>query len=512
MSLATNLELQDHVEIIGHREGGYIDCWVPMGLIDNEEVPVKEDWARSLADNMKRAAERVGGTGQDTPITLGLLEGQTTLKIIDGFHRSAALKLRGELRVYATVKHTDLDGLFDDRIFTAKDHAHVRFSRVVQWIREIWGHTDLSEKMTVEQAVLLYRYDTDGSKLGLDSKDVTLAKAWVQKKEKQWNMQSMTIHSHLKIAEAVDPQLVHSTREKKDGKVLDAPTQSIIKIFSEHLPNDFPKQNLIMQVAMEHNLKGPEVTALCMAIKECPNIREAEATIGAIDWEVWEPVYGESKQRALRRAHDPRYKGALVLAVATKEVANVHDRIRQSKERKEEVDAAMKTKAREAFVAAMNLSEELGKLVTQLALLAGEKPPALIRPQTNEEKNAEEKKRAALRAHDMDLYKSPVMRDEEPTEPEAPPDLYDRRRGMALTPAPVSAVRSSSESLVPTSPREVVFRDKLTAFLIGDQETMPLIDSELEARWARRFLKGYDELGLDSLREEVAIVVDSVLG
>ena len=66
-------EILSKVEIIGIREGGLVECFVPFTLIDNEEVPVKEEWAEQLAQQMGDIAETEGGTGQHMPVTLGYI-------------------------------------------------------------------------------------------------------------------------------------------------------------------------------------------------------------------------------------------------------------------------------------------------------------------------------------------------------------------------------------------------------------------------------------------------------
>ena len=369
--------LLDRLDITNTREGGFIDCYVPAELIDYEEVPVKEEWAQSLATEMRQLVDEDGGTGQITPITLGYIEGEPTLKIIDGFHRDAALRINGEERRYATVKPTTWDKLYDARIFLAKDHVHVRFSRVVQWIREAWEFSGLSEKLSVEQAVLLYRFDTDGSKLHLDPVDVAAAKAWIQRKEEQWQMASMTIHSHLMIAANVDPALVHSTREKKDNRVLDAPTQVIIKIFSDTLPNDFPMQNLVMDVAKQHNLTGPQVKALCVQVKDCQDVSEAQALLSGIDPDAIRPEYAETQQRALRRKFDPRFKGATVLNKVVQDTADIRARVSKTLRDREPVDTAMKNQLREARAAADGVIKDLATLVTELTVLIGDRRPSV---------------------------------------------------------------------------------------------------------------------------------------
>lgn len=365
--------LWGRVDVVGSREGGLIDCFVPAELIDFEEVPVKEEWAQSLAREMRQKSCTDGGTGQMAPIILGYIEGEPTFKIVDGFHRDAALRINNEDVRYATVVRTTWDKLYDDRIFLAKDHVHVRFSRVVQWIREAWEFSGLADMLTVEQAVLMYRFETDGSKLGLKAEDATEAKSWIQRKEEQWQMAAMTIHSHLKIAENVDPQLVHSTREKKDSRVLDAPTQVIIKIFSDMLPNDFPMQNLVMDVAKQQNLKGPQVKALCATVKECGDIAEAQTAVAGIDWDNWQPEYGSTTKKALRRASDPRFKGSTVLNRVIQDTANVRERVQQSLQVREPVDEAMRQRLQETRDSAEAVIQELAGLATDLTLLIGDK-------------------------------------------------------------------------------------------------------------------------------------------
>ncbi len=358
-------------EVIGIREGGIVDCWVPTELIDHEEVPVKEEWARSLANEMNDIAESNGGTGQLSAVVMGLIEGEDKLKIMDGFHRDAALINNGEKRVYSAVQLTDWDGLYDVRIFTAKDHAHVRFSRVVQWIREVWDFSDLADKMSIEQAVLLYRFETDGSKLGIDPEDVSTAKAWVARKEEQWDMAAMTIHSHLKVAETVDPKLIHSTREKRKSAKLEAPTQAIIKVFSEHLPNDFQLQNLVMEQAKDHNLTGPEVKTLSdLVAGEDPE--EAQSKLSKVNFDELKPSLGKSQQKAQRRSHDARHKGASVFTRAEWEIQSVLRRAQLSVERGEEIDDDMAVNIFEAVSRADALMADIARTAIALNQLLGE--------------------------------------------------------------------------------------------------------------------------------------------
>jgi hypothetical protein len=363
-----SISLLSQTNILYERQGGLYECYVPTELIDHEEVPVKQDWAVSLARQMRQKSDERGGSGQQTAIRLGWIEGEQKFRIIDGFHRDAALMLNGEASIYATVEQTDWDTLYDDRIFTAKDHAHVRFSRVVKWIQEVWEHSGLEHELTVEQAILLYRFGSDGSKLGIKPELAQKAKDWVARKEQQWDVKAMTIHSYLQTAESVDPLLVNATREKQSGHQLTAPTQQIIKILSSDLPNEFALQNIVWEEAKAHNLKGPQVKALCLMVRD-RDVADARHLLEKCDIADIEPAFAETKGRQLRRAADPRHKGAAVLEAARVEIERVNLRVQQSLERHEAVDREMINNLNETINKARELQKALGNLATNIAAL-----------------------------------------------------------------------------------------------------------------------------------------------
>lgn len=362
--------------ISAEREGGLVECRVPADLIDSEEVAVDVQHAESLAAQMRDLSVSEHGTGQQARINVALVPGQSLLKIIDGFHRNAALRINGQTMIDVTAKATNWDGLYDQRIFDAKKHPHLRFSRVVQWMREIWAISGLeSEGMALEQAILMYRYDFDGARLGFTPEQAALAKQWVASKEKQWDIAAMTIHGQLKVAEHVDPKLVHATREKKRGDLLEAPTQAILKIFSEKIPDNFPLQSLVMQAAKENNLGGPYVSAVCDKVMDCKTIDDAIEVIDAIDWDNLDPAYRTTTDRALRQAYDARTRGALVLRNATSEIAGVIRRAELVVERGEPITPEMHPKILEAIQRSEDLITDLGTLIGKLSDFVREEVP-----------------------------------------------------------------------------------------------------------------------------------------
>ena len=63
---------------------------------------------------MRQISHEKGGSGQQSPIRVGWIEGENKFRIIDGFHRDAALIENSETSIYATVKVVTWDELYDD--------------------------------------------------------------------------------------------------------------------------------------------------------------------------------------------------------------------------------------------------------------------------------------------------------------------------------------------------------------------------------------------------------------
>ena len=183
----------------------------------------------------------------------------------------------------------------------------------------------------------------------------------------------MTIHSYLQTAESVDPILVNATRDKKSGRTLTAPTQQMIKLFSATLPNQFELQHIVWEQAKAYNLKGPQIKALCDLVKD-KDSTEARAALSETDIANIEPAYAETTGRRLRRAADPRHKGAVALRAARIEIERVNQRVQQSLDRREEVDPEMLKNLNETVREARVLQTQLGSLATKIAELKARLP------------------------------------------------------------------------------------------------------------------------------------------
>lgn len=364
--------LSTNVNLLGERGSGQYIGEVPIDVVDYEEVPVREDWAGDLAVQMQETAKRETGTGQQEPIQLGWVRGESKLRIIDGFHREAAVRRNGSPSVFAVVKEIDINTLYDERIFNAKNHVYVRFSRVVHWMKEVWEHSGLSDKLTLSQAANLQTFNTSGARLGLAAEDVDAAKAWIKRKSELWQLHPMTIKDHLEIADTVAMDLVLATREKISSHKLEAPTQAILKVFKNSLPHQHELQRVVMETAIVNNLTGPQVKAVCTKVKSCTDRESAQAIIDEIDWDVWNAEYSSETERKLRRRHDARFQGARILAPALEAIERGNTRAQQSLDREEEVTPAMAENLRATDRLAARLVNDLGELRTRFGVLLGE--------------------------------------------------------------------------------------------------------------------------------------------
>jgi hypothetical protein len=376
--------LMSRIEVRGAPDSdGIIDCRVPIKLINHEEVPVDKRWASSLASQMhdlaialtnqgqqRDMAEAVeAGTGQLTPILLGLIEGEKKFRIIDGFHRDAALIINGVKIARARVMLTDWNELYDIRIFTAKDHDDVKFSRVVRWINEVWRYSGLANRLSVEQAILLYRYDTSGSNLGLTEEEVVAAREWVAKKEKLWEMPAMTMRDLLVVAGAVDPTIVQASRKRNKKGPLEAPTKAIIDTLSKNLPGDFALQEVVVKATLANQLSSTKVTTLCQLVKGLTK-EEAVQKLAELDWETLQPTHADSHARHLRQKYSALARGALVLDQAAWEIHNVSRRADLSFDRQERVTTGLERKNVEAALSKANLlADDLGKLIVKYEIM-----------------------------------------------------------------------------------------------------------------------------------------------
>jgi hypothetical protein len=298
--------LLSQINVIGERDG-LVEAMVPAHLIDHEEVPVNHDHVTQLAASMRSEAALRGGGGQIIPALVGHVPDQPLLKIMDGFHRDAAIMINAgpdpeePPEIFCTIRlNCTMEDIWDFRILTATTQETVSFARVVEWIGKAWAATQWSEKISAVQAFSLTRTDSSGKILGLTANEVKGIKAWVQDKSDKWRMTASSIHTDLSTAEDADPELVKQVRPRESGRKLEQVTPLHLRIIAKALPDQYELQNIAARVAVENNLNAQQTRAVVEKLRTAPTIAEATAMAEETDWKAVDPVYSESRTRELR--------------------------------------------------------------------------------------------------------------------------------------------------------------------------------------------------------------------
>ena len=277
------LDTTPGIDIVGEREGNLVECYVDIDLINTEDVAVSRSHVKALADSITDERQRnKTEKGQLTAILLGLVEGEQQLSIIDGFHRTAALKVAGDPTVYATIRPSTREDVIDLRILTARTHKAVQFARIVEWVTESWGRTEWSKKISPVQAFTLYQQLGNGRNLGV-SEEIPEIRSWVEHKCDQWQVPATTIRSILAIAVVADPVLVQEARHQNSGRTLEYITPGHLSVIALGLPNKFDVQRFVAETTKQHNLRIPQSRYLVSLLSKTTSLEEAQKAIKPLD-------------------------------------------------------------------------------------------------------------------------------------------------------------------------------------------------------------------------------------
>jgi len=322
-----SVSLIDQVEVLYTEEdSGNIAAMVPVDLVYMQDVPVDEEHVKDLAASIKKEAETKGGHGQLSPVSLAEIVEFGQFPIMDGFHRTPAVKLLGRESVYGTLRpNSSWEDVIDHRILAATTHRSVRFSRVVEWVEEAWRMTPWSRRVgSVSAFTLAHSRTSTGERLGLAPEEVKEIKNWVNKKCDFWRLSPFTIYNNLSIARAADPELVHEARERRQGRTLEALTPMHLSVVTKALPYDFEKQRLLADIAKKHAMTVPKTRAAAQIISEAKTIEEAVIIAEETDWDDVQPVLSKS-----RKSHDlPQQSPLEQLANVNYVVANLGETVK----------------------------------------------------------------------------------------------------------------------------------------------------------------------------------------
>lgn len=96
--------------------------------------------------NVQAKVESIRQVGVIQPVTLWLQD----LRVIDGFHRTAAARELGLPTIPAIVVDCSEEAFWDARIQSAKQHHDIANDRLAEWIYQSWRHSEFAESKEVE--------------------------------------------------------------------------------------------------------------------------------------------------------------------------------------------------------------------------------------------------------------------------------------------------------------------------------------------------------------------------
>lgn len=295
-------ELFSQIVVLGERQGGLIEAMVPVELINREEVPVNQTHVDELVASMESEAKEGSTSGQLSPVLLGEVADESTFRIIDGFHRDAALHQKGESHVFATIRpNSTYEEILDLRILTAATHQSVSFARIIEWVGDAWDKSPWVDKISVSQAFRLTQTNSSGKILKLSPEEAEDVKAWVKDKCAKWRMQAASINNSLITAEVADPQLIKKARHRPGGRKLTEITPQHLGVIANGLPHRYDEQNLVAGIAIANNFNLQHTRAVVEAIKHTRTAKEAARVLAGLDLSKIKAVYGRSRARELQQ-------------------------------------------------------------------------------------------------------------------------------------------------------------------------------------------------------------------
>lgn len=296
--------LIDQVQVINERDGGLLEAYVPVDLVDQEEVAVDQAHVRELAESIMQQSQTHAITGQLSPVLLGQLPGRDRFVILDGFHRVQAVKLAGNAIVYATIKaNCAPEDVIDLRIVAANSHKKVKFARIVEWVEEAWQSTSWADRADVSQAFVMTFLNGTGmgkgkAGNGLTKDEVQEIKGWVRQKCAQWDVNPVSVDKYLRTARAADPELVKIARERSSGHKLEVITPMHLSVIVRHLPNDYMMQDIVARQAVANTLTVAQTQSLSLAVSKAMTYVDMDAVI---DSRIWERMSSAAKSLSSKR-------------------------------------------------------------------------------------------------------------------------------------------------------------------------------------------------------------------
>lgn len=272
--------------------GGVVEAFVPISLVYREDVPVDLTHVNDLAQSIL-TEERTGrNSGQLSPVLLGELDEFPQFKILDGFHRVAALAQLERDEVFSTVRpNCTVEDVADLRIISATTHRSVRFVRLLDWAEDAWKQSPWAERIKISQAFQLrFSKTSTGAYMGLNPDEVEEIRGWVERKSQQWHIAPTSLYKYFLTASQVDPVLVREARGRESGHKLDALTPDHLAALANILPDRHDIQQVVADEIKAKMLTVPRAKALAQAVSGADGVEEAERIVRSIRWNIADQV------------------------------------------------------------------------------------------------------------------------------------------------------------------------------------------------------------------------------
>jgi hypothetical protein len=233
-----------------------VEMTLPLEILKHD-VPVD-------AGHVERLVHSIRQKGQLAPLYVwGGVEEQNekqgSYQIIDGFHRTAAMRRLGLSEAQCYVAYCDEETFRDLRITSAVIHKSVTFARVVKWVRESFAETTWSQRMSPSTAFQ--------GKWHLDGAEAHALNRWLRDKAELWGMSLHKIGEILEIADKISPRIIPHIRELAPGElptgivVTPKAVAAVAKITKDH---DY--QELALQKVVQEGLSATEAAELAREI------------------------------------------------------------------------------------------------------------------------------------------------------------------------------------------------------------------------------------------------------
>lgn len=236
---------------------------IPLADVITDQALIDDTHAKELGDSM--AQKR----GQITPIAVRTREedGKIIYDVIDGFHRSAGKKRRGDSEINATVIYGCPDEeMYDLRILAASSVRSVQFPRIAEWITKSFESTFWAQKgLTVVQAFSLAVSDRERSYLKISNEELAELKTWAKEKCGKWQKSVTATLGLLRVVASADPELVRQVRTSGGGRDTGSRiTPDRLRIVATKFPREecYAAQRAILQYIIENRYYAEEAAVL----------------------------------------------------------------------------------------------------------------------------------------------------------------------------------------------------------------------------------------------------------